>query len=128
MKKPFILIVTAIVITLSSVCLFYVWPLDFFGSKKIVTQATTSSGHNFAIAQWWNRVDFYSVELQHISPEGAKYSCIVVADTPKWWSCNMHFTSNANQVEITHNGKNVGIYDWQMKILRRPNGVSVTAR
>lgn len=100
----------------------FVWLPDVFtGQKRVVATLAAKSGDVIVVRQWWNRVDFYTVELRHIDQNKKSYYCVIDADSPKWWTCKLRM--GASGVDVIHNGITTGTYYILSHKLTRSTGV-----
>jgi len=119
-------VVMCVVMGFSVVSYQIVWFPDVYKTeKRVVASLVTTSGEEIVVRQWWNRVDFYSIELEHTGPFG-KRCCLIDADSSKWWTCNLKV--GVSKLDIIHNGIIVGEYDLASSKLTRANGVEVMAQ
>lgn len=128
-RKPTTVIVCS-VISLILLLLFFqiVWPPDVIKpGKRIVASFTSKSGDVFEIVQWWNKTDFYSVELLHRDTNGKTYNCLVDPDSPKWWTCRIRPGKNPGTVDVVHHWKTIASYNVNTHTLKTANGVAIPA-
>src|ERR1043166_1372311 len=125
MKRVFLLVASGLLLLLAIMSLF-IWPLDLFSSKKrVLATYESSDGSHISVLQWWNRTDFYSVELSHTAPNGLTRTCLIDADAGKWWSCDISNGPVNRKLAILHRGKFEGSYDFGTGVFTRANGLAV---
>jgi hypothetical protein len=66
-----------------------VWLPDVFGKQHTLCSATTSTGYQISIVQYWNHVDFYTTETRVTSPGGVTAISILDGDASKTWSATL---------------------------------------
>lgn len=105
-----------------------VWPPDMVRSeKRIVASFTSKSGDMFEVIQWWNKSDFYSVELRHKDTNGKTYECLVDPDSPKWWTCKLRPGKTIGMIDVVHHWETIARYNVNTHTLKRANGVEIQA-
>jgi hypothetical protein len=62
-----------------------VWLPDVFGKQHTLCSATTSTGYQVSIVQYWNHVDFYTTEARITAPGGATSIIPIDGDAAKSW-------------------------------------------
>lgn len=90
LRKLFIVIFLLVLfITSVTYYLFGVWIPDVFGSFKILSSNKDKNGRYFYVVQYWNNVDFYTLEIIMISKNGKKYICYIDSDSNKRWKSDL---------------------------------------
>ncbi len=62
-----------------------VWLPDVFGKQHTLCSATTSTGYQISIVQYWNHVDFYTTEARITPPDGVTSIHVLDGDASKTW-------------------------------------------
>jgi hypothetical protein len=120
------IIISCFMAVLIAGCSQVVWLPDMFKTdKRVVASLATANGEQIVIRQWWNKVDFYTIEMQHIDKFGKSHFCLIDADSPKWWTCKLRM--DLSGLDIIHNGMSAGKYDFVSYKLTRANGVEIPA-
>ncbi len=66
-----------------------VWLPDVFGKAHTLCSATTSTGYQISIVQYWNHVDFYTTEARVTDPDGVTSITVIDGDAAKSWSATL---------------------------------------
>jgi len=74
---------------------------DVFGHEKTLCTATTSTGYQISIVQYWNHVDFYSTEARVVSPEGVTTVTMLDGDAAKSWGGTLEVDSSQTGATYT---------------------------
>ena len=104
----------------------FVWFPDLFKTQKnVLATLVNVNGTRIVVKQWWNKVDFYSVELEHMDENGRIHVSLIDGDSPKWWNCRLNLSNSI--VSVIHGAEIAGSYDLKNFTLTRANGVKVVA-
>jgi hypothetical protein len=111
-------ILLLVVLLISAVLLvplaFGVWVPDVFsGRSHTIASLRLSDGSEFRVVQYWNHIDFYSTELQHIQPGGQHESWVLDGDDRKRWHIPISVDENARTVSVPHEGPNLKTIAWK---------------
>ena len=74
-----------------------VWLPDVFGKQHTLCSATTSTGYQVSIVQYWNHVDFYTTEARMTAPGGATSIILIDGDAAKSWSATLEMDPSQTQ-------------------------------
>ena len=66
-----------------------VWLPDVFGKEHTLCSATTSTGYQISIVQYWNHIDFYTTEARVTGPDGVTSVSPIDGDASKSWSATL---------------------------------------
>ncbi|MGL5016543.1 MAG: hypothetical protein ACRDBP_00295 [Luteolibacter sp.] len=69
--------------------IYGVWLPDVFGKQHTLCSATTSTGYQISIVQYWNHVDFYTTEARIAGPDGVTSLSLLDGDASKAWSATL---------------------------------------
>jgi hypothetical protein len=69
--------------------IYGVWLPDVFGKQHTLCSATTSTGYQISIVQYWNHVDFYTTEARITAPGGEVSTILIDGDAAKSWSATL---------------------------------------
>lgn len=127
MKQRRILVAVLSLVVVSIVgCCQIVWLPDMFeAEKRVVASLELTNGAKVLVKQWWNKGDFYSVELEHTDQVGNTRVVLIDGDSPKWWTCNL--TLQKSNVVVAHYLTKMGTYNLDALNFTRQNGVVVSA-
>ena len=91
-----------------------VWLPDvFFANKHTLASKTLSSGYEFRVVQYWNRVGFYSTELHVTSPAGHLEVYTLDGDDSKSWRLPLVIDEQRRTATVTLGGGRVRQVDWR---------------
>jgi len=83
-------IISLIALPVILFCVFVIWPPDVFsGARLTLGSLRLPDGQSFSVVQYWNHIDFYSTELQHLSSDGHSESYTLDGDDHKRWSAQI---------------------------------------
>jgi hypothetical protein len=121
-----IIIICCILPIIIGGCSWVVWFPDIYSKeKKIISILETPSGEKIYVRQWWNGVDFYSVDLLHIDDKLNKHYCLLDPDSKKLWCCKL--TLDVSNVIINGDLEKFGVYNIKTFKLLRNNGIEIIA-
>ena len=122
------LLIIGAIIFIFFISSYYIWFIDvIFAPVNILSVANNTEGDTFTVTQFWNRGDFYTVELIHRDPDGRRASVIIDPDMIKIWRCRTIIFEETKEYHIFVKGRLLCRYNWDEKRLIRSNGVSITA-
>jgi hypothetical protein len=73
-----------------------VWVLDIAGKRHVLCKATTPTGYQVSIVQYWNHVDFYTTEARVTSPAGVTSIIVLDGDADKSWTASLEIDPSRN--------------------------------
>lgn len=62
-----------------------VWIPDFTGKIRVLGQAVDSTGQRLEVVQFWNHIDFYTIELVVTKTDGTVSRKLIDGDSKKCW-------------------------------------------
>jgi hypothetical protein len=89
-----------------------VWLPDVFGKQHTLCSATTSTGYQISIVQYWNHVDFYTTEARITSPEGVTSISLLDGDASKTWSATLEIDSSQKGATYRLPNGRIGEITW----------------
>jgi len=105
-----------------------VWLPDiWFAPHRVLASMSLKDGSNIKVVEFWNRCDFYTVELQHITMAGETNSVVIDPDSPKVWFCKLR-ADDKGRVAISFDARSMGKYDWHARELFLRNGGKIQAQ
>lgn len=107
-----------------------IWIPDLWRQgRRIVHTFQDRDGNKYQVKEWWNRVDFYSVEFVHSRSNGATHAALIDPDASKWWSCEIAPSkTNQDLIVVTRNRQVEAYYSVSNRTLFRPNSLQIPAR
>lgn len=102
---------------------FFVWPFDVVAERpRTICEHNLANGGVVRLVQYWNNIDFYTLELLHIGAGGGVKSVILDGDASRIWWARIAATKDTNI--LTLNGLGVsGSYDLRQRQFTKKNGV-----
>ncbi len=85
----FVSVSLAIFLSFALPLAYGVWLPDVFGKQHTLCSATTSTGYQISIVQYWNHVDFYTTETRITSPDGVTSISVLDGDASKNWGATL---------------------------------------
>ena len=94
-----------------------VWPPDIgSGKRAVLASAESASGERFKVVQFWNGVDFYTTQVEHVSPDGIVDIAVIDGDDRKQWPCSAKVIESEKKLVITLSDRSPPIeYMWDKK-------------
>ena len=71
-----------------------VWLPDILGTQHTLCSASTSTGYQVSVVQYWNYADFYTTEIRVTDPDGLTSVTIIDGDASKSWSATIEIDSS----------------------------------
>lgn len=99
---------------------YFVWPPDIFGKVTVLASAQSQSGEQFKIVQFWG-ADFYTTQLEQVSPDGTQRTTVIDGDDKKQWSCSVNVIDSENKLIIAiPAGSEPFEYRWDQTVIPLP--------
>lgn len=89
-----------------------VWLPDVFGKQRTLCSATTSTGYQISIVQYWNHVDFYTTEARVIRPDGVSSTSLIDGDAAKSWSATLEIEPSQTSATYRIPGGRTSTITW----------------
>jgi hypothetical protein len=90
-----------------------VWLPDvFFARKHTLASDTLANGYSFRVVQYWNRIDFYTTELEVTSPYGQTEVHTLDGDDSKSWRLPLVVDELRRTATVTLGGGRVREVTW----------------
>jgi hypothetical protein len=90
-----------------------VWLPDAISlQRNILAEATSDQGEIIRVKQYWNSVDFYNTELEHVSTNGTVETWVLDGDDMKSWSVPLSVDWGAKEAKVTLGGNRRMTVDW----------------
>ena len=78
-----------------------------------------SNGGSVRLEQYWNHIDFYTIELLHFRTNGAKTTLVVDGDAAKQWFCRASIEGTSTVVRFENSFGPLARYNWARGVLLR---------
>jgi hypothetical protein len=90
-----------------------VWLPDIISApRKNLAEQTLTSGYQFRVVQYWNRIDFYSTELRVASPDGRTQVHTLDGDDEKSWRLPLVIDEANRTATVTLSGGRSRKIEW----------------
>ena len=91
-----------------------IWLPDLVpGQQNELAAAELPSGDRFRVIQYWNDHDFYSVELQHRTPDGTTTTRILDPDSSKIWKAALDIDEANGAAAIRLGSRPLMMVQWR---------------
>jgi hypothetical protein len=130
MKRNFIILGCVLALALMFAISRLIWIPDLWRQgRRVVHAFEDRDGNKYQVMEWWNRVDFYSVEFVHSCSNGATHTALIDSDASKWWSCEIALSKTNQDLIVVTRNKNIEVfYSVSNRTLIRPNSLQIPAR
>lgn len=81
-----------------------VWIPDFTGKSRVLGQAVDSTGQRLDVVQFWNHVDFYTIELVVTKTDGTVSRKLIDGDSKKGWIALISVDEAKRTATVAMNG------------------------
>jgi hypothetical protein len=81
-----------------------VWIPDFTGKSRVLGQAVDSTGQRLEVVQFWNHVDFYTIELVVTKADGTVTRKLIDGDSKKGWIALINVDESKRTASVMING------------------------
>jgi hypothetical protein len=78
---------------------YFIWLPDLNGKVNLLAAATSQSGEQFKVVQFWG-ADLYTTRLEQISPDGKATTAVIEGDALKLWSCSIRVVETEKKLII----------------------------
>lgn len=92
-----------------------VWIPDIGGKVSLLASAESTTGERFKVVQFWGS-DFYTTQVEHISPDGTVNVAVIDSDDRKQWPCSARvIEAEKKLVIVLSDGSSPIEYLWDRK-------------
>jgi hypothetical protein len=81
-----------------------VWVPDFTGKHRVLGETVDSTGQRLEVVQFWNHVDFYTIELVVTKTDGTTIRKLVDGDSSKAWIARITVDEAKRTAVVMTNG------------------------
>lgn len=82
-----------------------VWLPDVFGKQHTLCSATASTGHRINLVQYWNHIDFYTLEARITKPDGITSVSTLDGDASKIWKIEIEIDPSQTSATYRYAGR-----------------------
>lgn len=81
-----------------------IWIPDFTGKSRLLGQTADSTGQRLEVVQFWNHVDFYTIELVITKTDGTISRKLIDGDSSKSWMALITVDEAKRTATVMSNG------------------------
>src|SRR5688500_1646229 len=82
-----------------------VWVPDVIAApRNVLAEERRENGESVRVIQYWNRIDFYSTELEYVGTNGTVTTCTLDGDDSKSWRVPLVVDWERKKAKVTLGG------------------------